>query len=90
LRAGRDWNGSCHDGFPVAIRSRKEAAMSRKTRGSDPWRKGLVARDLTATKLAGLKGGVVTDNKDPDRLSRDSVVATGFFRSVGGLKSETE
>jgi hypothetical protein len=69
---------------------REEAAMSRKTRGSEPSRKGLVARDLTAKKIAGLKGGVVTDNKDPDRLFRNSAVATGFFRSVDGLKSETE
>ena len=64
--------------------------MSRKTRGSDQRRKGSAARDLTAKKIAGLKGGIVTDNKDPDRLSHDSTVATGFFRSVGGLKSETE
>lgn len=64
--------------------------MSRKTRGGDSKRKELVARDLTAKKIGGLKGGVVTDNKDPDRLYRNPAVATGFFRSVGGLKSETE
>ncbi len=64
--------------------------MSRKTRGSDQRQKGSVARDLTAKKIAGLNGGVVTDNKDPDRLYRDSAVAAGFFRSVGGLKTETD
>ena len=63
--------------------------MSRKTRGSDQRRKGSVVRDLTAKTIAGLKGGIVTDNKDPDGLYRYSA-ATGFFRSVGGLKSETQ
>ena len=77
----------------MALRSesmgRQEAAMRRKTRGSDQ-RRRTMARDLTAKKIAGLKGGVVNDNKDPDHLSHDSTLATGFFRSVGGLKSETE
>jgi hypothetical protein len=64
--------------------------MSRKTRGSDQRRKGSVARDLTAKKIAELKGGIVTDNKDPGGGFRASAVATGLFRSVSGLRSETE
>src|SRR5678816_3840903 len=26
LRAGRGWNGCCHDGFPVALKALEEAA----------------------------------------------------------------
>ena len=77
----------------MALRSqsgRGEAAISRKTRGSDQRRKGSVGRDLTANKIAGLKCGIVTDNKDPDGGFRASAVAIGFFRSVSGLRPETE
>ena len=64
--------------------------MSQKTRGKAPKRKRPVARDLTAMKTTGLTGGIVTDNKDPDRLYRTTATDTAFFRSATGLRSETE
>jgi len=63
--------------------------MSRQARGKVT-RTAAVARDLTAGKSTEVKGGIVTNNKDPDKLYRYAAPVEGFVRTVGGLDSEAE
>jgi len=43
----------------------------------------------TDTQARNIKGGIVTDNKDPDKL-RSGAAVVGLFKALTGLRSETE